>query len=434
MAERRQPLTRTRDELRRSFWLEASIAFLAGTALGLALPAVDGWLDLDVPLLNFGGGTASSVLQTIATVSLTVAGISFSVIMVAFTLASQQHGPRVLPTFQADRLSHAVLAMFLGTFIYALVVLGRIQSDADGAPELALAVAIALAAVSFGFFIAFIHHVVRMLQISEITRRIAADGRSALQTRFPDELGHDPKDPAGARERARARRSGAPTAVVRAERAGFLASIDPGCVEAAARRDGLIRQRVRVGDFVVSGAALAEVWCETDPNALSDEVERAFEIADERSVVQDPAFPIRQLADVALRGLSPSLNDPTTAENAMGSLTDLLVRFARRGQPVPVRVDDSGEPRFVAVVSTLDDLVRLGFEQVRVKAATYPVAAVELIRLLSEVERSANEGGIECAEARRQAALLSETVAGETPIEHDVDRVRDAQRRMVLDR
>jgi uncharacterized membrane protein len=108
MAERRQPLTRTRDELLRSFWLEASIAFLAGTALGLALPGVDGWLDLDVPLLNFGGGTASSVLETIATVSLTVAGISFSVIMVAFTLASQQHGPRVLPTFQADHLSHAV--------------------------------------------------------------------------------------------------------------------------------------------------------------------------------------------------------------------------------------------------------------------------------------------------------------------------------------
>jgi uncharacterized membrane protein len=143
------------------------------------------------------------------------------------------------------------------------------------------------------------------------------------------------------------------------------------------------------------------VWCESDARALSDEVERAFEIADERSVVQDPAFPIRQLADVALRGLSPSLNDPTSAENAMGSLADLLVRFARRGQPAPVRVDDSGAPRFVALVSTLDDLVRLRFEQVRVKAATYPVVAVELIRLLSEVERSANEMGTACAEARR---------------------------------
>jgi uncharacterized membrane protein len=216
-----------------------------------------------VPLLDFGGGTASSVLETIATVSLAVAGISFSVIMVAFTLASQQHGPRVLPTFQADRLSHAVLAMFLGTFIYSLVVLGRIRSEAHGAPELAPTVAIALAAVSLAFFIAFIHHVVRMLQISEIIRRIAVDGRSALDGRFPDQLGRDPADPAGARAQAQALTSGAPTAVVRAARAGFLASIAPRQDDRRRCYPRPSRVRRPLSTTPIAFATRNDGWCST---------------------------------------------------------------------------------------------------------------------------------------------------------------------------
>jgi hypothetical protein len=222
MAGRDQLLTKTADLLRHSFWLEAAVAVVLAAGLGLFVPAVDRWLDLDVPLLAFGGGTASSVLETIATVAMAVAGISFSVIMVAFTLASQQHGPRVLPTFQADRLSHTVLALFLGTFMYCLVVLARIRSDAEGAPELAVTVAIALAALSFGFFIAFIHHVVRMLQISDIIRRIAEDGRHAIGRRFPDDLGAAPRDPQAAAARLVRRTAAAPTAVAGAARGGFL--------------------------------------------------------------------------------------------------------------------------------------------------------------------------------------------------------------------
>jgi len=168
----------------------------------------------------------------------------------------------------------------------------------------------------------------------------------------------------------------------------------------------LVVQRVAVGDFLVSGQAIGEVWSGGEAPEL-DGLRSDFRLASERTLAADVAFPVRQLADIALKALSPGINDPTTAENAMGSLADTLVRLAGDDPVNGVRVDEEGEPRLCAEAISLDALVRLGFEQVRRSTEGEPVLADRLETLLLEIGRSAREAGGSSDETERQRALLA---------------------------
>ncbi len=416
------------DALRRSFWFLPAVAMVAGAVLGWAIGSLDDNVTLRLGVVSFSDpGNARELLQTIATVTVTVIGISFSVTVVTLQLASQQLGPRVLRTFQADALNKFVLSLFLGLFVYCIVVLTTLDTGSrDSAPELAVALAIALSIVAFGSFVAFIHNIVESLQPSRLIRRIATDGQRTLTRPFPSGIGSEPRDPAEAAAEVARRSSTGVRHVVHAQGPGFLVTIDGRrLVQTAAQEDAVVCQSLAIGEFAVTGMPLAEVWtARPGADAATERLAAAFGLENERTLVQDALFPIRQLADVGLRALSPGLNDPTTAENAMGTLADLSVRFARSRRPAAIRVDDDGTPRFVAIVPDLDALVRLGFDQVRVAAAGHPVVAARLIELLGVVEHAAAEHGLDCAEARRQVSLLREGVAGEVPTASDERLVR----------
>lgn len=399
--------------LRRSFWFLPSLALVVGGGLGYGLPVVDEALQADVFLVELDRpDNARGLLETIATVTVSVAGIAFSVTVVALTLASQQLGPRVLRTFQANRLAQTTLALFLGTFAYSLVVLTSLGTRGEeGVPQISVTAAILAAAASFALFVAFIHDIVESLQASTLIRRIAADGHAAIERRFPGDIGAEPSDRSAARSEADSLVAASSGVEVRAPRAGYVQRLDgEGLLSAAIRHDAVVVQRVKLGDFVLTGGVLAEAWPggETDADAACAEIGAAFHLGDERTVVQDVAFPVRQLADVALRGLSPSLNDPTTAENAMGSVADTLVRFARANRPCEVRIAGDGRPRFVALAPDLDNLVHLGFDQVRVSAAGMPTMPGRLLDLLGQIEAVAREHGASTAEAEHQARLIRE--------------------------
>ncbi len=361
------------DALRSSFGFLSGVAMALGLLVGFVLPSVDAALDVDLPVFALAeSDVARSLLQTVATATVSVAGLSFSVTVVAFTLASSQLSPRVLRSFRADRLSQATLACFLGTFIYCLAVLIRLGSTHEGGavPNLSITLAVVLAIVAFAMFAAFIAHIVSMLQPSSIIDGIRETGRDALQLPYPAGVGDEPTDElAGARAVASARdRPGTP---VLAEREGYVSSLQATrLLTAAASCDGLGVQRVQIGEYVTPELPLADVWCsDARRETLASAVRAAFVLGRQRTPVQDAAFPLRQLADVALKGLSPGINDPTTAENALEALTSLLIRSATGQHPSRLRADEHGVVRFVALAPDLDDLVRLGFEQVRVFAA-----------------------------------------------------------------
>lgn len=427
----RDRIARAWDAFRASFGFPSGLAMVAGLALGLGLPEVDGALGIDLPVLSFESqSSARSLLETIGTTTVAVAGLAFSVTVVAFTLASSQLSPRVLRNFRRDRLSQITLALFLGTFIYCLALLVRLGISGDGAepPNLSITLAVVLAFVSFATFAGFVAHIVGMLQPSSVIDGIRADGVDAVSDRYPSGRG-EPDDEAGAMDRARSAAAETRPRPVEAGSSGYLDLVDLDRLIASAEEfDGLVLQRAPVGRYVLPGETLAEIRADSDEAAdeLESHVRDAFHLARQRTTVQDVAFPVRQLADIALKGLSPGINDPTTAVNALEAMAVVLIRHAEAERPSPVRVGEDGQPRLIAVAPELDDLVREGFDQVRIHSWADPAVSIRILELLDELERSARRAGHSTAEINRQRRLMTEGVGSDGPTESDIDRVRDA--------
>ncbi len=405
------------DSLKASFGFPSGVAMLTGVLVGLTLPAVDDAVGITVPVLTFDSQSAArGLLETIATTTTAVAGLSFSVTVVAITLASSQLSPRVLRSFRSDRLSQTTLALFLGTFVYSLTLLVRLGVSGEDAdpPNLSMTLAVLLAFAAFGTFAAFIAHILSMLQPTSVISSIHDDAVSAARQLYPGGRG-EPDDSRRSALQAAAAVDGASPVEVHAESSGYLAVVDTdSLIEAASGCGALVRQCVPIGDYVVPGQPVAQVFAA--PGELSDGprpaaglaavVRDAFVLGKQRTLVQDIAFPVRQLADIALKGLSPGINDPTTAENAIDAMGSFLVEYARCERPSPIRVDEAGEPRLIAIAPDLDDLLRLGFEQVRIAAATHPTISQRMLDLLDAIEIAAKQAGFESSETGRQRRLI----------------------------
>lgn len=422
-------------ELRRlqeHFWIVPALAICFAIACGVALPLVDRQITVPDALSVSGQeDTARAVLTAIVTVGVSVAGVSFSVIVVALVLASQQLSPRVLRSFQRQPLNQAVLAMMLGTATYALFVLSSLNEEGEQpVPELAVTIAMALAAVSLGLFVVFLHHAVRSLNAATVIRRIAAEGHESVEEPYPARVGRAGNDEEATERAARIRERLSGAVEVRAPRAGYVASVNGSAIlRWAASHDAFVEQCRGVGEFALTGTVLAIIRHDGPEAPDPAPVAKAFLLDEERVVDGDIAFPVRQLADIALRGLSPGINDPTTAENAMDSVTDTLARFAERPPLHPLRLDDDDEPRLCAVVPRLDRLVRLAFDEVRRDAANRPSFAVRLLELLADLKEVA-PAARESVEVDRQAGLIAQHAADLADHQADQHLVQEAYERL----
>ncbi len=397
----RERLDAAVDQLRTTFGFPAALAMAVGLVAGLGLPAVDHSLQVQVPLFVFSTQDAArSMLGTIATATVSVAGISFSVTVVAFTLSANQLSPRVLRSFRRDLIAQLTLASFLGTFVYCVAVLTRLgASRAEHVPYLSIALAIVLALTSFGLFALFIGHIANMLQPSSVIASIALDARGELSRPYPAGLGSEAgrADRGEAEAEARRRCSASPGRPVRHRGEGFLVVVRVAeIIELAEREDALVRQRTPVGDYVLPGETVAEVWPREDDVAeeLADQVGELFQLGSQRTLLQDPGFPIRQLADVALKGLSPGINDPTTVTNALDAMTGCLLRFAEAEAPSPARLGPSGEPRLLVEAPELDRLAVMGFAQPIAFVDADPVVRGRIGELLGTLRLAAVRHGL----------------------------------------
>ncbi len=426
------------DIVRSSFGFLPGVAMLVGLVAGFGLPALDETLGITIPALSFDGqDSARSVLETIATSVVSVAGLSFSVTVVAFTLASSQLSPRVLRSFRRDRLSQITLAALLGTFVYCLVVLVRLGVSDQSAepPNLAVSAAMIAAFASFALFAVFIAHIVSMLQPSSVIAAIHDDAQGVIADRYPCGPG-EPEDAAVAEALVESWSIAGAWRTVTAGpgRTGYLNAVDTGGLIAAATSAGaLVEQLVPIGSWVLPGQALARIRL-AQPDATADSapsddefastVESCFRLGKQRTNIQDAGFPIRQLADIALKGLSPGINDPTTAQNAIEQMTSILVGFARSDGCSSVRVDERGEPRFVAVAPDLDGLVRVGFGEVRLCCGDQPALSSRLVDLLGHLRAVAASEGEPTGEIDRQRRLLLAGLGSAGPLEEEIETAR----------
>ena len=379
----------------RSWWydVEQSLWFLPAvlTAVAMLLAVLTVRLDQTIVADRrtevawiFGGGAegARGVLQAIAGTMITVTGLVFSITVVALQLASSQLTPRVLRAFMGDRGNQAVLGFFIGTFTYALLVLRVVRSPLEGAggfvPSLSVTLAIVLALVSVALLIYFIHHAANSMRASVVIDRTAVATRELIAHLYPDEVGE------AALLIPPAWLATAPAALVCAEGSGYVQEFNVEALFALAERHTLIiRLEPLVGDFVLPGAPVASVW---PASALDEDILRAIRAAPvlgpERTLHADLAFGVQQLSDIAVKALSPGINDPTTAILCIDRLGEILVRLANRGQPEAVRRSDDGQVRVVLPGSSFARIVGIAFDPIRHYGAGDPTVAAHLMTSL----------------------------------------------------
>lgn len=361
-----------------SFWFVPSLAVAAALVLAGVLTGVDARLSgLDhssVPWL-FGGtaDAARSVLSTIAGSLITVISIAFSLTVIALQQASSQFSPRVMRRFTGDRVNQIVLGAYIGTFVYSLIVLREVRSPEEGAsgfvPALSVSVAIALAIVCVGLLILFIHHISQMLQVDLVERQIHDEMLERLDHLYPSMVG----EPAAVEDAAAgdaAEDAAGEGWEIRSTETGFVRSIDDAAL-LNAEREGVTRVRIRVavGAFVAHDDLLATVaGAPADAAETTRAIRKAVVIDATRSAEQDLLFDVRQLVDIALRALSPGINDPTTAEHALYYLGDMLGRLGERAFPSPVRTAPGGGIRIIVARPGWDDFVAASFDQIRESA------------------------------------------------------------------
>ncbi len=362
-------------QIRSSFWFVPAAIVLGAVVLATVLIAVDATVDLNFvghwPLF-FGAGAAGArgLLATVAGSMITVAGVVFSITLVALSLTSSQYTSRVIRIFMRDRLNQVVLGVFVGIFAYCLVVLRTIHGGDEGGfvPSLAVMAGLILAFVGIAFLIHFIHHIAVSIQASSIIATTARETIAAVDHLFPKELGEDGDEEAdGSRWMSLANQ---PWSDVPARKTGYIEIVDADALLDVARERGTILRMERgIGEFVIEGAPLASV---VDPGGLDDEttaeINAAYVISRQRTVETDAGFGIRQIVDIAMKALSPGINDTTTAVMCVDYLAAILVRLAARRIAVSPRLDQ-GKLRVIARGPSFESLVAEAFDQIRQNAA-----------------------------------------------------------------
>lgn len=365
--------------LRTSLWLVPGATAVALVALAKVLPIFEDDIheESTAAWYLFAGQAESAreLLSTIATAMMTFTGLVFSITILVLQLASQQFSPRVLRTFLEDRSTQVAMAVFIGTFVYAMALLPEVHgSDAAGGervPSFSIFLAFALVMLSVAVFIRYIHAMAHSIRAVHVMERVAEDALESIRRGFPHEAVGDDAPP-------RSLPASTPR-VVRShpQRSGVVAAVDIEALTAiACERDVLVELVPRIGDFVVRGGPLFRIWGAADVD--ESRLRSAVGLSDERTVQEDAAFAFRQLVDIAERALSPGVNDPTTAVQAIDRLHDLLTALADRAFPRDERLDDAGTIRVVIHRPTWEDFVHLAFDEIR----TYGRSSLQVVRRL----------------------------------------------------
>ena len=313
--------------------------------------------------------TAMTFSSVVASGMLVFLGIVFSTTLVAIQLAGSQYSPRAVRLFLRLRLTKVALGVFVATFVFALSTLTEVRpaQARTHIPSVSLLTLGLLMLATVVVFLVFANGTARLLRVQYLVERIAAEARPSLVAAFA----------VGGEVEAAVPTGGSAVRVVTAHTPGVLDAVDVETLATIGRdAGGWVEVLVPVGSYVGAGTAVAAVHgTEADRDGA---VLDCFVLSNERTMLLDPGFGLRQLVDVASRALSPAVNDPTTAVQVIDRVTDLLGRIAPCPDPPGWYVDDAGTARVRMPVETFDRLVRLGYTEI----IRYGADAPQVVRRL----------------------------------------------------
>lgn len=402
------------DLLRTSFWFLPSMMVVGSIVLALGMIQLDqrmpGRADAEWFLVYNGGAEgARSVLSTIAGSMITVAGVVFSITIVALTLASSQFGPRLLRNFIRDRSNQFVLGTFIAAYLYCLLVLRTIRGgDENGfVPGISVIVGVLLAVAGLAVLIYFIHHVAIAIQADTVVMHVSHELHRTIDRLFPEELGKSidrdrPQNDACLPDFDRQ------AATVHIAESGYIVAIDSEqLLGAAGTHQVVLKLLCRPGHFMILGDPLCKVVPEAAASEeLESEIREAVQLGSERTALQDVEFCVDQLVEVAVRALSPGVNDPFTAITCIDRLGSALCRIVEREIPSPYRHDDDKRLRVIAYPVTPGNLLDAAFNQIRQYGGSSPAILIRLLENLRAIAlRTTRDEDLE-AVARHAESVL----------------------------
>jgi uncharacterized membrane protein len=351
-------LLRALDAIRTSYWFLPTVMAAASLLLSWWMVSLDrtgpDWIDETSFIYSGGPEGAREVLSTIASSMITVAGVVFSITIVALSLASQQFGPRLLYSFMRDRGNQFVLGTFIATFLYCLLTLRTIYGEGEDrdlfVPHLATTVGVLLALMSLGVLIYFIHHVSIAIQAPQVIASVTAElhqGISALRGHFAGRDADEKEVEEIEKELRGLLLEEVADVCTSAE--GYIQTINQSrLMKLACEHDLLIRLPSRPGLYVHRGEPIAMV---APPLRVSPEIRKeitdAVVLGTRRTAIHDIEFSIDQLAEVAVRALSTGINDPYTAADCVDHLGSGLLHVMQERLPSRYRMDAQGRPRII---------------------------------------------------------------------------------------
>jgi uncharacterized membrane protein len=384
------------------------------------MPLLSAWVPTVLFPSHVDPQVAQVVLATIAATIMTVVSIVFAILLMTLTLASMQFSPRILLSFVKDRVTQWTLGIFLGTFAYCMAALPAARSlPHPFAPIATVTGAMLLALTCVAWLIVFINHISQSISVNHIVDRIARETEGVINDIMPD-----PQRPAIHQE-------GIPLAGDRQEAfvdstvSGYIRYIDTGQLLTLAKTfKSRLRLLRRVGHFVPEGVALLGLAPgERLDSERADALRGAFDIGPARTLQQDVEFGVIQIVDIALKALSPAVNDPSTAITCVDQLGRILIRFVSRNPPVSLLCDPPHVVRVVVPWLEVDTLLDTAFEQIRHYAAADIAVSLRLLRALGDVASTCSDQRIIeslTARARRIVTGCAERLSAE-----QIERLRE---------
>ncbi len=392
---RRLPSWR-RESLRTNLWVVPTalvivVVLLFAATYGLDRAVARGDLSLPSLIRREDADGARQILIAIAAAVITVVGVVFSITILALTLASQQFGPRMLRNFIRDIGTQVALGAFVATFVYAVLVLGSINSGPGlgFVPNISITVALGLLLIDVAVLIYFIHHVAQSIQLPEVIASIARDLARAIDTEYPDGFAartavvSSVTGPSAAALSAHLDDEGI---AIPATTTGYLQFVGYSeLVSIAAENDAVIRLAYQPGHFIVAGHPLAVVWPPEAAPHVATALARRHVTGPNRTLNQDPVFAIDQMVEIAIRALSPAINDTFSALTCIDWLCDGLCRLSGRELAEGIAVDRSGRVRLIEAGPRYERFVNRAFNKIRQAGRSMPAVAIRLELSLARI-------------------------------------------------
>jgi uncharacterized membrane protein len=380
------------DHFRGSFWFLPTVMVSIAVVASVVFPAIDhwgtDWIEGHLPWSLTSKQVSQVLLSNIGSAMLTVAGIVFSLTVLILSNASSSYGSRVLRSYMQDPVTQFAIGAFVAPSLYCFLLLRHLGNEQTDVPHLSVAVGIAFTVFNFGVLIYFVHHVALAIQAPQIIKSLSGELVASMNVLFPEALGDSDGEEHSHEELQQFNEQ--PATSVLSKKEGYLQVVDTDrLLELAVKHDVVILLERRTGDFITLEQSIARISeMEEVPLELIKQVNESLYVGSRRTPRQDVECAVLELVEVAVRALSPGINDPFTAVNCIDYLSAALSRLAGRTIPSPYRYDKDHKLRVIAFPFTFSGVIDASFNQIRQCGSGMASVLIRLLERLTVLAKA----------------------------------------------